>query len=70
MVERFIAPALKTGDLRGSVGSNPATSAKLGKLPERSIGVASKTTDLKGSAGSNPVFSALKIKRVGPQILF
>jgi hypothetical protein len=28
MVERFIAPVLKTGDPKGSVGSNPTPSAK------------------------------------------
>jgi hypothetical protein len=27
MVERFIAPVLKTGDPQGSVGSNPTPSA-------------------------------------------
>jgi hypothetical protein len=29
MAERFKAPVLKTGDPRGSVGSNPTPSAKL-----------------------------------------
>ena len=29
MVERFIAPVLKTGDPQGSVGSNPTPSAIL-----------------------------------------
>jgi hypothetical protein len=29
MVERFIAPVLKTGDPQGSVGSNPTPSAML-----------------------------------------
>ena len=29
MVERFIAPVLKTGDPQGSVGSNPTPSAVL-----------------------------------------
>jgi hypothetical protein len=29
MVERFIAPVLKTGDPQGSVGSNPTPSARL-----------------------------------------
>lgn len=38
VVERFIALVLKTRDRNWSAGSNPAASAKFGRLPERLIG--------------------------------
>ena len=37
MVERFIAPVLKTGDPQGSVGSNPTPSAILSPHPIKEI---------------------------------
>ena len=38
MAERFNAPVLKTGDPKGSVGSNPTPSAKLKISPQRHRG--------------------------------
>jgi hypothetical protein len=35
VVERFIAPVLKTGDVKASGGSNPSSSANQNKVPRK-----------------------------------
>ena len=60
MVERFIAPVLKTGDPQGSVGSNPTPSA----IPIPSGG---SQTSYRSDFNLIPNFGVVRVGRARPR---